>query len=310
VLQGILRRLPFLFKVIAAEKPLSIQVHPNVERAKKGFARENALGIPLDAPHRNYRDDNHKPELLCALTPFLALKGFREIREMVDLIGRVCPSSLSELYERFKERGNRDGLKDFFSALLSTEERHRRSLVSEAVDLAQGLAGKDLAFHWMMELNRQFPLDVGVLSPLILNLVELKPGEAIFLPDGELHAYLSGMGLEIMANSDNVLRGGLTPKHIDVPELLRNLAFRLGPAPILVPLLEGRGEERYSTPAKEFELSKISIAGRAPFVSRKNRSVEVLLCGEGEGTLTDVVSGRTTSIRAGQSALVPGRSCG
>jgi mannose-6-phosphate isomerase len=290
-------RLPFLLKVLAASAPLSIQCHPNAEEARAGFERENALGIPLDAPNRSYRDASHKPELISALTPITALKGFRKTREIVELLQIFCPSTLEEELRSLSSQGD---LARFFSAIMSASNERRRATAKEA---AERSASNDSAVAgWVTELYRRYPGDIGVLSPLMLNLVTLSPGEALFLESGELHAYLEGAGVEIMASSDNVLRGGLTEKHIDVPELLRIVRFeahtpkRLGLEPI------GALERAYLTPAPEFSLSVIDLGPSDRYESPKTKSADVLLVTEGEVVIS---AGSTTALARGQTAFVP-----
>jgi len=219
------RRLPFLFKVLASAKPLSIQAHPNRAQARQGFARENELGIPLDAPNRNYKDDNHKPEIICALTPFWALIGFRKIEEMIDLLERLQIHSLEKEIDILRAQPNSAGLKDFFRAVMTLDKQSKEEAVGEALVSAEARADEDPVSSWMIKLHQEYPGDIGVLSTVLLNLIRLEPGDALYQSAGELHAYLEGVGMELMANSDNVLRGGLTPKHVDVPELLNTLNF-------------------------------------------------------------------------------------
>ena len=200
--------LPFLFKVLAAAKPLSIQAHPNKEQAWQGFARENELGIPFDAPHRNYRDDNHKPEIICALTPFWALNGFRRIEETLSLLEEAKIAGLAEIVSFLRSHSNRDGLKKFFNHLMTMDSGKQGKIVEQAVNFAEKQTPEKPSWTWMIKLNEAYPGDIGVLSPLFLNLVRLEPQQAMYLPAGELHGYLEGVGIELMANSDNVLRGG------------------------------------------------------------------------------------------------------
>jgi mannose-6-phosphate isomerase len=178
-------------------------------------------------------------------------------------------------------------------------------VVNDAVKGAEGIADEDRSFHWLLELNREYPGDVGVLSPLFLNLVDLSPGEAIYVPAGELHAYLSGVGMEIMASSDNVLRGGLTPKHIDIPELLNIVNFTANPVLKQKPPVDDNFERIYKTPAPEFQLSEIALNGHERFVSRKERSVEILICMAGEGRIEELGGGRSLPLRKGMSIIVP-----
>ncbi len=298
-------KLPFLFKVLAAAKPLSIQAHPDKEQAGQGFARENELGIPLDAPHRNYRDDNHKPEIICALTPFWALNGFRKIEETLSLLEEARIPGLAEIVSFLRSHPNRDGLKKFFKDLMTTDSGKQRKIVEQAVNSAEKRTHEESVWTWMIKLNAEYPGDMGVLSPIFLNLVRLEPQQAMYLPAGELHGYLEGVGIELMANSDNVLRGGLTPKHIDVQELLAVLNFTDGDLNILSPENLTPGEAIYSTEAEEFVLSVIRIKKAAPFSSPGDRSVEMMMCTEGEVSVTDLSAGDITRLTRGISIIVP-----
>jgi mannose-6-phosphate isomerase len=298
-------KLPFLFKVLAAARPLSIQAHPNKEQAEQGFARENELGVPLDAPQRNYRDDNHKPEIICALTPFCALNGFRKLEEALRLLEKIRVPGLAEIVSFLRSHPNRDGLKKFFNHLMTTDRGKQRKIVEQAVNSAEQQTNEEPVWTWMIKLNEEYPGDMGVLSPLFLNLVRLKPQQAMYLPAGELHGYLEGVGIELMANSDNVLRGGLTPKHIDVQELLTVLNFTDGDLNILGPENLAFGEATYSTEAEEFVLSVMRLNKGAPFSSPCNRSVEIMICTEGEVSVTDLSAGDITNLTRGISIIVP-----
>jgi mannose-6-phosphate isomerase len=298
-------KLPFLFKVLAVSRPLSVQVHPNLEQAREGFARENRLHIPLDAPNRNYRDDNHKPELLLAVTCFTCLKGFRRIKEIIGLMERIAPKGLSDELTLLRKKPEASGLESFFNSLMTMDKSRRKKVLGEAVSLAEKRADQDPAFHWMVELNREYPEDIGVFSPVILNLVELRPGDAMYLEAGEPHCYLNGLSMELMANSDNVLRGGLTPKHTDVPELLKLLDFKTGPALPVRPEGIGPCESAYQTPAREFMLSVISVDKGKAFESPRNRSVEILICMEGEADIADLGSGEVLALIKGRSFIIP-----
>jgi len=294
--------LPFLFKVLAALEPLSIQAHPNQEQARIGWARENAEGIPLDAARRNYRDLNHKPELLCALTPFVALKGFRahdETARGLEPIGR--PELAAEIGRLAREQ-NPAALRSLFARLMTLEPEEREALLARAA--AQAVRKpRDPAWRWVKSLMERHPGDLGALAPIYLNLVTLAPGQAFFLPAGELHAYLEGTGLEIMANSDNVLRGGLTPKHIDLQELLATLVFEPQPPELLAAEDSGPGEKSFKTPAREFELGFVEVAPDRPFTATNGRGVEILLQLEGACRLTS--DGSLVALERGRSVLVP-----
>jgi len=299
-------KLPFLFKVLAADRPLSIQVHPNLEEAREGFERENRLGISLDASGRNYKDANHKPEILCAITPFEGLKGFRAPEAILSLMDRVSVSTLFDELSRLKKETDGSGLKRFFTSLVSMDQARRERVIDEAIRGAERCVNEDRSFYWMVELNREYPGDIGVLSPIIFNLVELGPGEAIYIPANELHVYLKGVGMELMANSDNVLRGGLTPKHVDVPELLKIVNFSREPVRKIKPHPGGLpGERIYATPAEEFQLSEISVANGDPFNSERDRGVEIMICMEGEARIKDGGTNEPLLFTTGDSVIIP-----
>jgi mannose-6-phosphate isomerase len=204
-----------------------------------------------------------------------------------------------------KRQPTSDGLKRFYTALMSMDARRQNQVVAEALKQAQRFANDDPVFQWMLKIADDYPNDIGVLSPILLNLICLEPGQAIFLNAGELHAYLKGLGIELMANSDNVLRGGLTPKHVDVPELLRVLEFEDKDATLLKPQASIADELVYPSPAKEFELSVITLNKGAQYRSPVDRSVEILICTRGKATLTDYSSQTETQLQQGASALIP-----
>lgn len=297
--------LPFLFKVLGAEKPLSVQVHPNLKQARAGFLRENKKEIPIDSPNRNYRDDNHKPELLCALGPFHGLKGFREIGELIDLMSRIVPSGHPDLLQPLRKRPDTDGLRRFFLSLVGMERSRREQVAKEAAKLAEMQAGKGDAFDWAAKLHHTYPGDIGALFPVILNLVKLEAGEAIYIAPGELHAYLQGVGVEIMANSDNVLRGALTSKHTDVQELVKVIDFKAGSVPVIRPEPCHGCVKTYVTPAQEFSLSVISLDQGSSYLSPRDRGVEIMVCLAGEAGIKDLGSGEQLKLLRGRSLIVP-----
>lgn len=288
-------RLPYLFKVLAADRPLSLQAHPSRQQAQEGFARERAAGLAAGDPRRNYHDDNHKPELLCAMTRFWALCGFREPGETLRLVRALGLDETSGPLSPLREASGADCLARTFRALFEIPAEARRTAIFDLVRGAQTvlqntpreIASPDdsqvyWAARWTLRLADLYPEDPGVIAALLLNIVELSPGEAIYLPAGELHAYLGGVGLEIMASSDNVLRGGLTPKHIDLPELMRVLSFE--PRPPLVSrgedvVVPGGREVVYPAPAPEFRLSRLELSAAATFAG--GTGPEILLCLEG-----------------------------
>ncbi|MDH3828905.1 MAG: mannose-6-phosphate isomerase, class I, partial [Desulfobacterales bacterium] len=196
VAQDFNNHLPYLFKVLAAAKPLSIQAHPGLRQAREGFQRENALKIPLDAPNRNYRDDNHKPECICALTRFWALSRFRKISGILAYFTKLNLRQLEAELAEFKKRPTANGLKRFYTSLMRLDRDHQKRIVAEALGQARGFESEDAVFKWMLKLAEDYPDDIGVLSPILLNLICLEPGQALFLDAGELHAYLEGLGIE------------------------------------------------------------------------------------------------------------------
>jgi len=295
--------LPFLFKVIAAAEPLSIQAHPNRSLAKKGFRRENRLGIPLDSSVRNYKDENHKPECVCALTEFEALCGFRKISNIVILFKKACPKNLGPEIAALEKRPDSSGLKAFISHLMRMGEDRKKRVILETAGNARRFVGDDPAFARITEFIECHPSDIGALSPLYLNLVRLSPGQAIFIPDRQLHAYLEGVALELMACSDNVVRGGLTKKHIDIPELLNIVNFNSHQVKIMLPVKK-RNEFIYKTPAREFILSKISVNSSETYAGSKRRNAEVILCFEGRAVIAGSEDDKFNMTK-GKSVIIP-----
>ncbi|WP_319409798.1 mannose-6-phosphate isomerase, class I [uncultured Desulfosarcina sp.] len=296
--------LPYLFKVLAAARPLSIQAHPSKRQAVEGFSRENREGKAVDAPDRNYRDDNHKPEIICALTPFWGLNGFRPAAAAVDLLTPVCPTALNNAFQDLKRRQGK-GLRNFFEAMMTLSAEKRKAAAREVLDKAGPVADASPLYQWMVNLARAYPADMGILSPALLNLICLKPGQAMFLPAGQLHAYLDGVGIELMANSDNVLRGGLTPKHVDASELLSVVRFEETSIKILEPFPMGSAESVYDCPAEEFSLTVIRPSNGQPYHSPSIRNVEMLLCTAGEGHIEYNDRRERLTVKKGDSFLVP-----
>lgn len=296
--------LPFLLKVLAAEKPLSIQAHPNKEQAEEGFTSENKEGIPIDAPNRNYRDNNHKPEIICALTPFVALNGFRNPKEALKLIEKVADMSVSYELAGYKQEVDMRGLRNFLHALMNLNEDRKRQIVADSIRLAEKHISENLAYEWMIRLNQEFPGDIGIFAPCFLNLVELNPYDAMYLDAQDLHAYLSGAGIELMANSDNVLRGGLTSKHVDITELFKIVKFVEKKIELLKPIRMTDELSVYETPAQEFQLSMIELKDDRIHYSIRNRSIEIMICVEGESMIVDS-NGDHTHLENGISVIIP-----
>lgn len=289
--------LPYLFKVLAVAEPLSIQAHPNREQAVAGCRAEDERGVPRDAPERSYRDDQPKPELVYALTPFTMMRGLRRPAEVLELAARL-------------------GLDEILAGELTPLRRDdETAALGEAVrawmELGEGTLAATLeavaerggeAAAWMRRLAAAYPGDGGALAPLFLNLRTLRPGEAVFTGAGVLHAYLEGLGVELMTNSDNVLRGGLTPKHRDVPELLSILRF----VPDEGRLLEGverPGETSFTVAEAGLELSVLEPRPAAPVPCRGRAGAEILLCAEGSSVVK--TEAQLLAIRRGEACLIP-----
>ncbi|MBU1125593.1 MAG: mannose-6-phosphate isomerase, class I, partial [Candidatus Omnitrophica bacterium] len=357
--------LPYLFKVLTAATALSIQAHPNKAQAEEGFARENAAGIEVSAGNRSYKDDNHKPEIICALTPFWALNGFRNIEQIIQsLVTFDIPQIKTELgsfiddlrMAGYDAQTRREALRKFYAGLMNKVEVLKKAQAAKdqaAVDATQA-AITPIITHvversreavirllelpdtrdtqelirqaqrqgkinvlkrelWALRLNELYPNDMGVLSVYLLNLVRLEPGQAMYLPAGELHAYLGklnpqetneGAGIELMANSDNVLRGGLTPKHVDVPELLKTLTFNSGDAAILTPEEISELEGVYGTDSPEFQLSAITLTRQTNYISARGHSADALLVVEGSIKLIDAKRS-ILELKKGETAIIP-----
>lgn len=300
-------QLPYLLKVIAAERPLSLQVHPRVERAHQGYDEEEAAGVPVDAPHRNFKDRNHKPELVFALTRFDAVCGFRAPRRAAELFAGLDAPLAKELHETLVARPSAEGIREVFTRLLDASTR---PAPDEVADLAAAAAARlaagspsPRADRTVTLLHAEYPGDPGVVTSLLLNPVTLQPGEAMFVPAGGVHAYLRGVAVEIMASSDNVLRAGLTPKHVDVAELLRNVDYVAAPPIRIAPEVFHGATKVFYAPVDDFELSVTDLADDAvhPLPGRGPR---VLLCLEGEVRVAGSDDGALTLAR-GQAAFVP-----
>lgn len=302
-------RLPFLLKVLAADEPLSLQAHPSAEQAATGFACEQAAGIPLDAPERNYKDPDPKPELLCALTEFHALAGFRPAARTVELLSALGIDKLAPYVELLAAEPGPDGLRALFTTWITLPPSALAKIRPELLDgciehiRARGEFAREC--RTLLQLAEQYPTDAGVLASLLLNHVVLEPGEAIFLPAGNLHSYLHGTGVEILANSDNVLRGGLTPKHVDVPELLKVLDFGDAGMPVLAGERLCEHETVYRTPVEEFQLSRLDWpAGRSTETKLAGGRPQILLCTDGAVDLASA-DGEVLCLRRGTAAWLP-----
>jgi mannose-6-phosphate isomerase len=305
--------LPFLMKVLAADEPLSLQAHPNALQAIEGFEREERAGIPINSPIRNYRDRSHKPELAVALTRFEAMAGFREVDRTIELMKALAVSDLDPYIALLAGQSDADGLRAVFTTWITAPQPDLDVLVPAVVDGAinyvrSGATEFQVEAKTVLELGERYPMDAGVLASLLLNRFALDPGQAIYLPAGNLHAYLHGMAVEVMANSDNVLRGGLTPKHVDVPELLRVLDFTPAPESSIHPSMVCDGPESlYVTPFDEFALSCVGIdgadLGHEIDAAVRHEGPQILLCTR--GSVVVHAKSESVTLNRGQAAWVP-----
>jgi mannose-6-phosphate isomerase len=294
-------RLPFLMKVLAAEQPLSLQAHPTNEQAQAGFAAEEAAGVPRYDQTRTFKDPFHKPELLLALTTFEALCGFRPVEESLHCLAKLQVPELKPTIAALA----RGGLRAAIPQLIALSPEIRTVLVSAVAEAARRfVAAHDPEFintyRWAASLAETYPADPGVVISLMCNHLKLAPGEAVFLPAGNLHAYLSGAGVEVMASSDNVLRGGLTAKHVDLAALIEVLDFTDGRVPVIHPVL-GPGGLRYPVPVEDFDLTRCQLDRQSGTLT--TRGPQLLLCTEGTVVLTSA-DGELT-LEKGASAFVP-----
>ncbi|MFD3731094.1 mannose-6-phosphate isomerase, class I [Streptomyces sp. NPDC058632] len=285
-------RLPFLLKLLAAGAPLSLQVHPDLDQAKAGYADEERRGVPADAPHRTYKDANHKPELICALTDFDGLCGFRDPLRAAELLDALGVDSLKPYADLLHAHPEEAALREVLTAILTADRDEMAHTVTEAAAACDRLGGDHAPYA---AIAHHYPGDPGVIAAMLLHHVRLQPGEALYLGAGVPHAYLNGLGVEIMANSDNVLRCGLTPKHVDVPELLRIVRFEAGDPGVLRPEAAPDGEELYDTPTDEFRLSRYVLPAGGTSHDLTRATPQILLCTAG-------------SVRAGEHELSPGTS--
>ena len=290
--------LPFLFKVLCAAQPLSIQVHPSKAAAEIGFAKENKAGMPLDAAERNYKDANHKPELVYALTPFQAMNGFRTLNDIQVLLQPLAAAHPDIAV--FLREPDTEHLATLFASLLSMAGEPK----TRALAILKSALNNQLGEPWdtIRSISRFYPDDSGLFSPLLLNVVTLQPGEAMFLYAETPHAYLNGVALEVMANSDNVLRAGLTPKFIDIPELMANLQFIPKPAETLLTSPQQQGNELiFPIPVEDFAFSLHTLTS-APQTLAQN-SAAIVFCVQGEAVLQK--QQQKVTLQAGESCFIP-----
>lgn len=302
--------LPYLLKVIAADKPLSLQVHPGPEQAREGFAVEEASGKPVSDPTRNYKDPNHKPELVYALSTFEALCGFRAPRRAAELLSGLDAPLAVSLHGLLRAAPSAHGIRTAFRRLLEPGTRPEPDAVDEVARacrrrLEDGSPSRR-ADETVVLLAEAYPGDPGVVTSLLLNPVTLRPGEAMFVPAGGVHCYLHGCAVEAMASSDNVLRAGLTTKHVDIPELLDNVDYVAAPPIRIAPEVVHEATRVYYAPVDDFELSVTAVEDGTEH-PLPGRGPRVLLCLDGSTTVSTVSaeSGETLGLSHGESAFVP-----
>lgn len=302
------RQLSFLLKILAADTPLSIQAHPNSQQARAGFERENAAGIPLDSPNRNYKDASHKPEVIVALSEFEALCGFKSLEQIAELFEDLANhSGVSAGFRSMTTSwlamlGQSNGLEKVFTDIC----QRRGALDGFNAELA-ALADFEARFALAEKLNLLYPGDPGVVLALLMNQVCLQPGEALFLPAGNIHAYLGGLGVELMAGSDNVLRGGLTEKHIDVDELIRVVSFAAGELPRVLPTQLAPGLVQYKCAVDDFVLYRAEPSGQLVLADLNLPGESIILCTAGEIAVSDSLGERLVLTR-GEAAYLSGEA--
>jgi mannose-6-phosphate isomerase len=313
-------RLPYLLKVLDVRIMASLQAHPSKKQAEEGFARENDAGIPLSDPRRNYKEENHKPEAHVVLTDFWMLHGFRPLEEISEML--AMDTELRAMMPSFDERLRGVGkdpearsalLRDLYARVMTMAQGEVDAMVEPLVarleaEEARDELKRDAHGFWALRAARTFPLadghrDRGIASMYLLNLVRLKPGQGTYQPAGTLHSYLEGVDVEVMANSDNVLRGGLTPKHVDVPELLATLTFRDGRPQILEGRSASETGREYETPAAEFALERIDIVPGTPYSAGRGHSADCIILVDGAAAV--VAGGRTLTLSRGGSVMLP-----
>ena len=310
-------RLPFLFKVLDVRDLLSIQVHPSKKEAEKGFALENEQGVPLSAAHRNYKDDNHKPEIMVALGEFWLLHGFKPQSELMKTLQTI--PELSHLTTVFQNGGYQGLYKKVMEESVDETNEVLMPLIQRLLPQYQsGVLAMASPEYWAIKAYQSFcpegNLDKGIYSIFFFNIVRVQEGEAVFQDAGVPHAYMLGQNIELMANSDNVLRGGLTPKHVDVPELLKHITFKETIPDVLNGEVQPDGVEQiYKSPAPDFELSKLIIEADKVYES-DSLTLEIFIVIKGEVKVrTDIEvivasAGEVFAVVSGTSYQVQGHS--
>jgi len=277
-------RLPFLLKILDVHKMLSIQAHPSKEAAIIGFQEENKKGIPLNAPNRVFKDQNPKPEMMVALSPFWLLHGFLPAEKAAKNLENI--PSLSPFSTLFKSEGIKKGYQKWMELPSEEVDEYLKPLKNKLSQISEIKLKKFSPDYWAKKAFNEFPsqdghLDRGIFSIYVMNIVHLQPGEAIFQDTGLLHAYLEGTNIELMVNSDNVFRGGLTDKYMDIPLLLNHLDFRPTTPIIIESFLENPKEKRFEIPSKDFELTAFELNKGEDFKLEPTKGPAILLCLKG-----------------------------
>ena len=293
-------QLPFLLKVIAPDRALSLQVHPSLDQAVRGFERENTAGLAPDSPVRNFKDPNHKPEMVLALTRFEAVAGFRAPRRAAEVLGGLDSPLARRMRRTLRLNPTRFGIRQAFTELVSTDTRPQAAEMAELVAeisrrLAEGRSPSRRVDANVVEMARAFPHDPGIAAALLLNPVTLRRGEALFVPAGSVHAYISGLGVEVMASSDNVLRAGLTTKHVDVPAMLACVDYVAAPPVRPAPEYLSRATRAYYAPVDDFELLVTTVVPQDGRVPVPGRGPRILLGLEGTTMVTTSAGGAELS---------------
>ena len=307
-------QLPFLLKVIAPDRALSLQVHPSLEQAVQGFERENAAGVAPDSPMRSFKDSNHKPEMVLALTRFEAVAGFRAPRRAAEVLGGLDSPLARRMRRTLRLNPTRFGIRQAFTELVCADTRPEASEMAELVAeisrrLAEGRSPSRRVDANVVEMARAFPHDPGIAAALLLNPVTLRRGEALFVPAGSVHAYISGLGVEVMASSDNVLRAGLTTKHVNVPAMLACVDYVAAPPVRPAPEYLSRATRAYYAPVDDFELLVTTVVPRDGRVPVPGRGPRILLGLEGTTTVTtpagsaELTRGRALFVGADERTL-------
>ena len=298
-------QLPYMIKLLAAGQPLSLKVHPTRKQAEKGYDREDAAGIPLTDPTRNYRDRSHKPEMLYALTPFEMMCGFRRVEVIWDLLAGLGVAELAPFIESLDRADPSEALRLTLTALLTGDTRQQQVLTRAVVASASERSTHRPEYRLVQDLSEHFPNDIGIVASLFLNHLRIDPGESVFIGAGLIHSHIRGLGLELTVTSDNALRAGLTSKHVDVPELLDLVRFT-SLTPALVPAAHLGDASIFLPPVADFALWTYTPAsdadGTLVTLHGPSAGARIAVCCAGHCTLT--CHGERLVLTPGQSAFI------